>query len=97
MYCAMKGDADMRRLMLMTLVLSFASFLDKPTAAQSAWPTKDVRIVAPFPAGSPADQIARMIAEPLKQLWGKTVVIDNIPGAAGSVGVTKVTKAAPDG
>lgn len=68
-----------------------------PPHAQAPWPTKDVRIVAPFPACSPADQIVRMIADPLKATWGQTVIVENVPGAAGSVGVTKVAKSAPDG
>jgi tripartite-type tricarboxylate transporter receptor subunit TctC len=68
-----------------------------PVPAQAPWPTRDVRIVAPFPAGSPADQIVRLIADPLKKIWGQTVVVDNMPGASGSVGVAKVAKSAPDG
>ena len=40
-----------------------------PLQAQTGWPSKDVRIVAPFPAGAPADQIVRMIAGPLQAAW----------------------------
>jgi tripartite-type tricarboxylate transporter receptor subunit TctC len=65
--------------------------------AQSTWPSQEVRIIAPFPAGAPADQIVRMLAEPLKGIWGQAVVVENVPGAAGSVGVTKAAKARPDG
>ena len=53
--------------------------------------------MAPFPPGSAPDQILRLVAEPLKGLWGQSVVIENVPGAAGSVGVTRVAKSAPDG
>jgi tripartite-type tricarboxylate transporter receptor subunit TctC len=66
-------------------------------AQAQSWPNKEVRIIAPFPAGSPADQIVRMVADPLRAIWGQAVVVDNVPGAAGSVGVSKAAKAAPDG
>lgn len=68
-----------------------------PLQAKTGWPSKDVRIVAPFPAGAPADQIVRMIAGPLQAAWGQTVVVDNVPGAAGSVGVARVAKSPADG
>ena len=82
------------------LAIGLASVLFAPSTplrAQTPWPTKDVRVVAPFPAGSPADQIVRMIADPLKAVWGQNVIVENTPGAAGSVGVTKVSKSPPDG
>ena len=78
-------------------LLSVCAATSTPLHAQTAWPTKDVRIVAPFPAGSAPDQIVRMIADPLKAAWGQTVIVENTPGAAGSVGVTKVAKSTPDG
>ena len=82
---------------LIAVALTTAAFGSLPVSAQSAWPTKDVRIIAPFPPGAPADQILRLLAEPLRQIWGQAVVVENVPGASGSVGVTRVAKAAPDG
>ena len=87
----------MRRTALAISVLWTSIAVAMPVAAQAPWPSKDVRIVAPFPAGSPADQIVRLIVDPLKQVWGQTVVVENVAGAAGSVGVAKVAKSAPDG
>jgi len=78
---------------LATLAAGLGSF----ARAQSAWPNREVRIIAPFPAGAPADQIVRMVSDPLRAIWGQAVVVDNVAGAAGSVGVTKAAKAAPDG
>ncbi|MFM9937976.1 MAG: Bug family tripartite tricarboxylate transporter substrate binding protein [Hyphomicrobiaceae bacterium] len=78
-------------------VLCASLALAPSAAAQQAWPTRDVRIIAPFPAGSPADQIVRLVVDPLKQVWGQTIVVENVPGAAGSVGVTKVAKSPADG
>jgi tripartite-type tricarboxylate transporter receptor subunit TctC len=86
----------MRKRIVLSLLALFAAPV-LPVAAQDAWPTKDVKLVAPFPPASPADQILRLVAEPLRAIWGKTVVIENVPGAAGSVGVTRVAKSAPDG
>ncbi len=68
-----------------------------PLPGQPQWPTKDVRVVPHFPAGSPADQIVRMIADPLKAVWGQNVIVENTPGAAGSARLTKGAKSAPDG
>ena len=65
--------------------------------AQQAFPSKPVRLIAPFPPGSPADVAARLIGERWSAEWGQPVVIDNIPGAAGTIGVARAAKAAPDG
>jgi tripartite-type tricarboxylate transporter receptor subunit TctC len=67
-----------------------------PAAAQE-WPTKPVRIVVPFGAGSTPDVVARLIADHLQQKLGQPFVIDNKPGASGNIGTDAVAKAAPDG
>jgi tripartite-type tricarboxylate transporter receptor subunit TctC len=56
-----------------------------------------IKIVVPFAAGGPADQIARNVAPPLSQLLGKSVIVENRGGAGGTVGVAYAAKAAPDG
>ena len=89
-------ETSMRRAALAMGAL-WAAAMTGPVSAQAPWPVRDVRIVAPFPAGSPADQIVRIIVDPLKKVWAQTIVVENVPGAAGSVGVTKVTKSPPDG
>ncbi len=66
-------------------------------SAQTGYPEKPVRVVAPFPAGSGADISARIVTQKLGELWGKPVVVENVPGAAGSVGAERVAKSAPDG
>jgi tripartite-type tricarboxylate transporter receptor subunit TctC len=74
-----------------------AAPLASPALAQ-AYPNKPITIVVPFAAGGPTDLMARIVTERMsKELGGQTFVIDNTTGAAGSIGVGKVARAAPDG
>jgi tripartite-type tricarboxylate transporter receptor subunit TctC len=66
-------------------------------SAQTSYPEKAVRIVVPFPAGAGADFTARIISQKLSEAWAKPVVVENVPGAAGSVAAERVAKSAPDG
>ena len=65
--------------------------------ARAAWPDKPIRIIVTFPAGGASDIVARVMAEQLSQKLGQAVVVDNRPGAGGSVGGLLVTQAAADG
>ena len=69
----------------------------KDGTAQADFPEKSVRLVVGFPAGSTADFVARHLAQKLAAAWGKPVVTDNVPGAAGSIAAERVAKAAADG
>ncbi|QPF75253.1 tripartite tricarboxylate transporter substrate binding protein BugD [Roseateles sp. DAIF2] len=62
-----------------------------------AYPDKPVNIVVPFSAGGPTDKVARDLAESLRKTLNATLVIENVGGAGGTLGATKVAKAAPDG
>jgi tripartite-type tricarboxylate transporter receptor subunit TctC len=67
-------------------------------AAQSDYPTKPVHIIVGFPpGGGSSDPVARVLAPKFAEAWGKPVVIDNVPGAAGTIGADRVAKSAPDG
>lgn len=67
------------------------------TAQQAAWPSKPVRFVVPYPPGSSGDLIARKLAPYLSRALGGQFVVDNRPGANGSIGMENVARSAPDG
>ncbi len=77
------------------LLLSLATL--SAGAALAEYPDKPVTIVVPFAAGGPTDKVARDLAEALRKPLGATIVIENVGGAGGTLGATKVAKAAPDG
>ena len=68
------------------------------TAARAeAWPTNNINIIVPFPAGGSVDQLARIVQSGLQQKLGATVIVENKPGAQGSIGTGLVARAKPDG
>ena len=77
---------------LLLVALLFAQL-----ATAQTWPTKPVKIVVPFTAGSATDILARTAGQKLQDMWGQPVVIDNRPGAGGTIGTGIVAKSPPDG
>ena len=82
-----------RRLALAVLALLVAAL---PATAQT-WPTRQVKLIVPFGAGSTPDVIMRLIADHLKNKFGQSFVVENKPGASGNLGTDAVAKAQPDG
>jgi len=82
---------------LAALIGAGTLFSSNVALAQKDWPTKNLQLVVPFAAGGPTDSIARLISIPMGQSLGQTVVVENVPGAGGTIASTKVARAAPDG
>src|SRR4051794_30297728 len=74
---------------LLTAVISMAD-------AQQ-WPTRPIRVISPFPAGSASDTTSRVVVDQMSQLLGRPMVIETRPGAGGRLGFAEVAKAEPDG
>ncbi len=86
-----------RRDALRTLLAAGATGMGLPALAQPVDPTKVVRIVVPYPAGGTTDQLARTVAMHLRDSLGQNVIIDNKPGAGGTLGTDHVAKQPGDG
>lgn len=67
------------------------------TAHAQAWPTRSIRLVSPFPAGSASDTTARVVVNKLSELLGQSIAVEPQAGAGGIIGFEMVAKAAPDG
>ncbi|MDP4076042.1 tripartite tricarboxylate transporter substrate binding protein [Acidovorax sp. A1169] len=65
--------------------------------AQSNWPDRPVRVIVPFPASGATDLVARVVAQRVAQDLGQQMVVDNRPGAGGTIGAAEAAKAQPDG
>jgi tripartite-type tricarboxylate transporter receptor subunit TctC len=81
----------------LVLALAAVTAIITSAQAQEAWPTKPIRLIAPFPPASTADVIGRVLGQKLSQRLGQPVVIDNRVGASGNLGADAIAKAAPDG
>ena len=86
-----------RRQILQAAALPFANALLPGARAQSAWPNRAVTIIAPNPAGGPADTLARAVVPGMAKALGVSVVVDNKPGAAGKIGIQALLRAPRDG
>jgi tripartite-type tricarboxylate transporter receptor subunit TctC len=83
--------------MLRVLFGAVALLLQVVAAVAQNYPSRPITMIVPFSAGGPTDTIARIMAERVRGPLGQTVVIENVTGAAGSIGVGRVARSAPDG
>jgi tripartite-type tricarboxylate transporter receptor subunit TctC len=82
----------MKRLLATLLALAFSS-----AALAQAWPSKPIRLIIPWPAGGPAEGLAREVMTKVTQVIGQPFILESKPGANGEIGTALVAKSAPDG
>ena len=78
------------------VVLAAAIVAATPGYAQD-WPTRAIRVISPYPAGSASDTVSRVVLDEVSRLLGQPIVIEMRPGAGGSIGFTSVARSDPDG
>src|SRR5262249_9681277 len=79
------------------LLAAACAALLAPAAQAETWPARPVTMIVPASAGGPTDAIARVLAEPMTAHLGQTLLVANVAGAGGTIGVGKLARAAPDG
>jgi tripartite-type tricarboxylate transporter receptor subunit TctC len=82
------------RCLTLGAVLALA-FLSAPAAAQ--YPNKPITIIVPFAAGGPTDVVARLVGDHMSRTLGQTMIVENVGGAGGTIGMTRTAQARPDG
>lgn len=87
---------QMRRTVLASLTIAVALGIVAGATAQ-VYPSRPITVIVPFAAGGPGDTVTRIVAERMRTSLGQPVIIDNVAGAAGRIGTTRVARAAPDG
>ena len=86
----------LRVLAVVAILGSFQAIAPHSAGAQG-YPTRPITLIVPYPAGGPSDVLTRILAERLKTALGQPIVIENVTGAGGSIGVGRVARSAPDG
>src|ERR1043166_920320 len=87
------GETGMRRVLLAACVLA----LGAGGALAQAYPSRPVTMIVPFGAGGPTDALARIVAERMRSPLGQAVLVENVTGASGTIGLARVARAAADG
>jgi tripartite-type tricarboxylate transporter receptor subunit TctC len=87
---------DVRRWLVSIIVAVFAFGWSSGLAAQS-YPVRPIMMIVPFPAGGATDTLARYLAEKMREILGQPIIIENVGGAAGSIGVGRAVRAPADG
>ena len=85
------------RMIVVTAILALFQSGWPDGAGAQTYPTRPITIVVPYPAGGPTDTLARIMSDRLKAALGQSIIVENITGAGGSIGVGHVARAAPDG
>jgi len=88
---------DMKRLIAVLTLAALAPIAPAEVATAQTYPTRPITMNVPFAAGGPTDTIARVIAQRMSAVLGQSIIIENVTGADGTIGVGRVARAAPDG
>ena len=86
-----------RGFLLLIVLCSYGAATQNAEPISTDYPTRSIRLIAPFAVGGSTDVLARAIAPELSKRLGQPVIVDNRPGAGGNIGIDAVAKAAPDG
>src|SRR5438034_6094721 len=94
-----KAEAGRIPMKLLQTIFAFTVVLESSSLAmaQQPCPSRPVTIIVPFAAGGPTDVIARTMAQHMRTSLGQSVIVENVAGANGNIGVGRVARAAPDG
>jgi tripartite-type tricarboxylate transporter receptor subunit TctC len=87
----------MRRLKAALAAVAALSIASGTALAQAAYPSKPVHLLVPFPPGGAVDIVARTLSDELSKRWGQSIVVENRPGAGGTIAEAVAAKAKPDG
>jgi tripartite-type tricarboxylate transporter receptor subunit TctC len=88
-------EEQMKTVLLLAAAISVSAVV--PNAWSQKYPSRPIRLVAPFPPGGGVDMLSRIIAVPVSESLGQSIVVDNRPGAGGAIGAQIVARAEPDG
>jgi tripartite-type tricarboxylate transporter receptor subunit TctC len=85
------------RSLFLSVILGLAAILASSGAHAEGYPSKPVKLVVTYPPAGSSDLMARILAQKLSELWGQPIIVENKPGAAGSIGMEYASHQAPDG
>jgi len=91
-----KNMVELRAILFALAAMCCAGVIAEPAAAQ-VYPSRPITVIVPVPPGGVADPIARILADHMSAQLGQPIVIENVTGAGGSIGVSRAARAAPDG
>ncbi len=94
---AVNMRVKMRRFSFVGVIAMALSFGEVSLGSGTDYPAKPIRVIVPFTAGSASDILARTVSSPLAAAWGQPVIVDNRPGAGGTIGTGVAAKSTPDG
>ena len=82
---------------LLVFLVIMSGMIPGISASAEKWPDKPVQLVVPFAAGGVADTLARLMGQELSEKWEQPVVVENVPGAGGNIGIGRIARAPADG